>query len=282
MDLSVVIVNYKTRDRLRACLLSVFASQTRFRFEVRVVDNDSRDGSVEMVHEQFPRVKLLENQSNLGYAKANNQAIRKANSRYVLLLNPDVEVEPETFEKIVAYADANPGVGICGCRILKPDGTLDKASRRSFPNLANSFLYLVGGKSDYHLDLPDDQIAEVDSVVGAFMLVRREVIDKIGLLDEDFFMYGEDIDWCWRAKAAGFQVMYAPVTTVKHHKGSSSRKAPERALYEFHRAMRIFYDKHYRKDHNFLVNFLVSAGIWTRYVLKVFLNSFRKEKYVSK
>ena len=282
MDLSVIIVNYKTRDKLRNCLRRVFESRTKFEYEVFVVDNDSRDGSVEMVRDEFPKTKLIVNSENLGYAKANNQAARQTSSRYVLLLNPDVEIEPDTLEKILAYADVNPSVGICGCKILKPDGTLDKASRRSFPNLANSFLYLTLGKSDYHLALPDDQIAEVDSVVGAFMLVRREVIDKVGLLDEDFFMYGEDIDWCWRAKAAGYKVIYAPVTTVKHHKGSSSRKAPGRALYEFHRAMQIFYDKPYRKDYNFLINFFVSAGIWSRYVWKVFLNTLRKDKFVSK
>lgn len=282
MDLSVIIVSFNTNEQLRECLRHVFDSAARFSFEVFVVDNDSSDGSAEMVEQEFPRAKLIKNSQNVGYAKANNMALRQAQGRYVLLLNSDVEVAPDSFDKMISFMDNDKSVGIAGCKVVKSDGTLDKASRRSFPNFQNSLRYFLGLPSDYNLDLPDDQIAEVDSVMGAFLMIRRETVEKIGLLDEAFFMYGEDLDWCYRAKAAGFKVKYAPVTTVVHHKGSSSRKLPGKALYEFHRAMVIFYMKHYSGEHNNLVNSLVKLGIWTRYCIKVILNSFRKEKYVSK
>lgn len=283
MGLSIVIVNYNTKAELRQCLQSVFNSQTKFDYEVWVVDNASSDQSAEMVKAEFPKVGLIENRDNVGYSKANNQALRLAQGRYLLLLNPDVEVEPGTFDKMVSFMDNNPMVGISGCRVVKPDGSLDKACRRKFPNPANSFFYLTGlGASDYNLALPDDRIAEVDSVMGAFLLIRSEVMEKVGLLDETFFMYGEDLDWCYRAKAAGYKVMYVPVTTVVHHKGSSSRKAPQKALYEFHRAMLIFYDKHYRRKHSFLVNIVVKLGIWMRYYFKLMQNALRHEQYVSK
>jgi len=282
MKLSIVIVNYNTLPELRKCLRSVFSSEAGFGFEVFVVDNASADGSASMVKSEFPEVNLIENADNLGYAKANNVALKKAQGQYCLLLNPDVVVTPETFDKMISFMDNDPMVGISGCRVVKPDGSLDKASRRSFPNLKNSLLHFLGLGSDYNLDLPDDQIAEIDSVVGAFLLIREEVIEKIGLLDEAFFMYGEDLDWCYRAKAAGYKVMYAPITTVVHHKGSASKKTPKKALYEFHRAMWIFYDKHYGSQYNFLVNYLVKLGIWLRYYLKRIQNAIRREKYVSK
>jgi GT2 family glycosyltransferase len=241
-----------------------------------------------MVSEKFPAVHLIANTENIGYSKANNQAIRQSHSRYVLLLNPDVEVQPDTLQKIVDYADAHPSVGVCGCCVRKPDGSVDKACRRRFPDTVSSLLHFSGlarftaGNRRYNMDFPDDCTVEVDSVMGAFFLIRRSVVDAIGLLDEDFFLYGEDLDWCYRAKQAGYKVMYAPVSTVIHHKGSSSRRSPARSLYEFHRSMKVFYDKHYRRDRNAIVNILVDCSIWTRYSVKVLQNAFRKEKYVSK
>ena len=292
MDLSVIVVNFHTKDKLRGCLRSVFASKTNFSYEIRVVDNASSDGSGEMVKAEFPRVNLIENKENVGFAKANNQALRQAQGRYFLLLNSDVEVSGDSFDKMLSYMDNNSMVGASGCRVLKADGTLDKACRRSFPHPVNSFFRLTGLSflfprsrtvSSYNLTyLPEDQVAEVDSVMGAFLLIRSDVVDRIGLLDEQFFMYGEDLDWCFRVKAAGYKVMYVPVTNVVHHKGSSSRKLPQKALYEFHRAMQIFYDKHYRANYNFFLNWPVYAGIWLRYIALRAVNSFRREKYVSK
>src|SRR3989344_3699995 len=296
MDLSVIIVSFNTREKLRQCLRSVFGSQMKYSFEVFVVDNNSDDGSGQMVASEFPKAKLIRNAENVGYSRANNQALRKIlsplpnpphqgegnSSRYILLLNPDVEVQSDSFDKMILFMDNDKSVGIAGCRVVKTDGSFDLAARRSFPNIKNSLQHFLGFASDYNLDLPDDQTAEVDSVMGAFLMIRREVVDKIGLLDEAFFMYGEDLDWCFRAKQAGYKVVYNPATTVVHHKGSSSRKLPKKALYEFHRAMFIFYDKHYAPLHGPIVNYLVKLGIWGRYHLKVFQNLFRKDKYVSK
>ena len=287
MDLSVVIVSFNTRDKLRMCLRSVFASQTKYIYEIFVVDNDSQDGSAEMVRSEFPNVKLIENHENRGYSAANNQALRQAQGRFYLLLNSDVEIAPDTFDKMISYMDNDKSVGIAGCKVVKADGSFDKASRRNFPDLANGILHGLGlaslSSKPYNIvDAPDDQIAEVDSVMGAFLMIRAEVIEKIGLLDEAFFMYGEDLDWCYRAKQAGYKVMFAPLTTVVHHKGSSSRKAPKKALYEFHRAMIVFYMKHYADQHSELVNSLVKLGIWTRYGAKLLANSLRTEKFVSK
>jgi GT2 family glycosyltransferase len=211
--------------------------------------------------------------------------------RHILLLNSDVEVSEESFDKMLSYMDNNSMVGVSGCRVLKADGTLDKACRRSFPNPANAFFRFSGLSllfpknklASYNLTyLPEDQITEVDSVMGAFLLARRDLVEKIGLLDEIFFMYGEDLDWCYRAKQAGAKVMFVPITKVIHDKGASSRKVPARMIYEFHRAMMIFYDKHYRKKYNFIFNWLIGIGIWVRYAIKLLENEIRREKYVSK
>lgn len=298
MDLSVIIVSFNTKDLLRQCLRAVLASQTKYSFEVFVVDNASTDQSAEMVRAEFPGVKLIENQENIGYARGNNQAIKKIlNSggggliRYILFLNPDVEMAADTLDKMISFMEQNPETGIAGCKVLKEDGRLDLACRRSFPNPVNalwrlsglSFLYPRSKYSSYNLTYAsEDEIMEIDSVMGAFMMIRRETMEKIGVLDENFFMYGEDLDYCFRAKQAGFKVMYAPITSVVHHKGSASRKLPGKALLEFHRAMQIFYNKHHRERHNFLVNLLVAAGIWLRYAVKLLENSLRREKYVSK
>lgn len=312
MDLSVVIVSFNTKDKLRKCLRSIFDSRAKYAYQVWVVDNASRDGSADMVASEFPDAKLIRNDHNQGFARANNTALRLIlkpsdsstspltpplargggnASRYILLLNSDIVVMPDTLEKMIGYMDENPDVGISGCRVEKPDGSLDLASRRSFPSPTNAFFRLTGLSllfpksrvASYNLTyLPENETTEVDSVMGAFLLIRRDLIDKIGLLDENFFMYGEDLDWCYRARAVGAKVMFVPITKVTHDKGSSSRKVPSQMIYEFHRSMMIFYDKYYRRRYNFLINFLVTIGIWMRYLVKLTENALRREKYVSK
>ena len=271
-------------------LKSVFVSQADY--EVFIVDNASTDGSIEMVKKLFPKTRLIENKQNLGFAAANNQAIKQSKGSYVLLLNSDVQVSPDTFDTMLQFMDNNPTVAISGCRVERSDGSLDKACRRSFPTPWVSFtrfsgLQFLAPKSRvfarYNLTyLPEDETYEVDSVMGAFFMIRREVVNQVGLLDEDYFMYGEDIDWCYRVKAAGYKVMYVPITKVIHYKGSSSKKSSKRSLYEFHRAMQIFYDKHYRKKYSALARLIVIGGIWKVYALRVLINLFRSEKIVSK
>ena len=287
-DLSIIILSYKSKADLQRLLPSVFASQTRRSFETLVVDNGSNDGTAEWVENQiatakYPLLKLIKNQ-NTGFAHGNNLGIRQAAGKYVLLLNPDTQVEPDTLETMVGFMEERPEVGISGCRVQKPDGGLDLACRRKFPNPWNEFarLFLLSRKNYNLLDRDENLPQQVDSVMGAFLLIRRSVMEKIGLLDESFFMYGEDLDWCWRCKAAGYQVWYYPKAKITHFKGSSSKKAPFRALKWFHDAMWIFYRKHYAGQYPFVLNWLVWLGIYGRLAALVILNAFKKEKLVSK
>ncbi len=277
MDLGIVIVNYNTRELLRRCLETVFASEG-LSFRVCVVDNASKDDSVEMVARDFPQVSLIANRENVGYPTANNQGLRaigfdqdvRGGISYALLLNPDTEVPPDALQKMVAFMETHPEAGVSGPKLVRPDGSLDLACRRSFPSPLVSFYHMAGLSrlfprsrrfGRYNLTYLDpDQGAEVDSVVGAFMLVRREAIAQAGLLDETFFMYGEDLDWAFRIKAAGWKVYYHPEVTVLHVKRAASRGS-SRAQIEFWRAMEIFYRKHYQEGTPRGVHYLIVAAI---------------------
>jgi len=282
MDLSVIILNYNTREILRRCLASIFASHTDFKFEVLVADNGSTDGSQEMIHREFPQARLIENKANLGFSKGNNAAIKEAHGQYVLLLNSDTEVRRDTFDLCIKRMAADQNIGILGCKVLLPDGSLDKACRRNFPNPWNSFLRLFGLRhfSDYNIDLPIDEETEVDAVTGAFLMIRRPAMDKVGLLDEDYFMYGEDLDWCWQVKATGFKVVYYPTAEITHYKYSSSQSIPFFIIRQAHSAMKIFYRKHYAPQHNGLFNQFVYLGIALRMYLVMLVNVFRSKKSV--
>ncbi len=285
-DLGIVIVNYNTRDLLRRCLETVFASEG-VSFRLCVVDNASTDGSAAMVARDFPQVHLIANEENLGYPAANNQGLRamgfergqRGEARYALLLNPDTELPPDALAKMTAFLDAHPEAGIAGPRLVRPDGLLDLACRRAFPSPEVSFYRLTGLSrlfprsrrfGRYNLTyLPEDETAEVDSVVGAYMQVRAEAIEQVGLLDESFFMYGEDLDWAFRVKAAGWKVYYYPEVTVLHVKRASSRRSG-RAQVEFWRAMEVFYRKHYAAQTPRPVHWLIIAAIraklaWTQW-----------------
>jgi N-acetylglucosaminyl-diphospho-decaprenol L-rhamnosyltransferase len=274
MDIGIVIVSYNTRDLLRRCLESVFSSLD-VSVNVCVVDNASMDGSVKMVEEDFPQVALIMNDKNAGYPAANNQGLRRVGFTdshfegapdYALLLNPDTEMEPDVLKKVVDYANDHGDIGVLGPKLVRLDGSLDLACRRSFPTPEVSFYRLMGlaklfpkhrrfGR--YNLTyLDENAIAEVDSVVGAFMLVRKQAIEQVGLLDESFFMYGEDLDWAYRIKALGYKVIYYPEVTVLHIKRASSRQFP-RARVEFWRAMEIFYRKYYAEDTPFVFHCII-------------------------
>ncbi len=259
MDIGIVIVNYNTRELLRRCLQSVYSSEG-VSFIVYVVDNASGDGSAAMVAAEFPQAHLIANTDNVGYPRANNQGLRAmgfpdaGQTRYALLLNPDTELPPHALREMVAFMDEHPEAGAAGPKVVLPNGQLDLACRRSFPSPEVAFYRLVGLSQlfprsrrfgRYNLTYLDpDQEAEVDSVVGAFMLVRREAIAQVGLLDETFFMYGEDLDWAFRVKAAGWRVYYTPRVSILHVKRAASRQNPY-ARIAFWQAMRHFYQKHY-------------------------------------
>lgn len=279
LDLGIVIVSWNTRDYLRACLQTVFASQGDFTYRVVVVDNGSSDGSPDMVRQSFPDALLIEGHGNVGYPAGNNlglQALGYATPtetdapRYALLLNPDTELPPRALADMLAYLDSHPDVGAAGPKLILPDGSLDLACRRSFPSPSVSFWRLVGFArlfpnsprfARYNLTYLDPDLeTEVDSVVGAFMIARQQALRQVGLMDERFFMYGEDLDWAKRIKEAGWKVMYVPHVQVKHVKRAASRQS-HRAQFEFVRAMLLFYRKHYQPSTFILVHWAVLLGL---------------------
>lgn len=288
-DLAIVIVNYNTSALLRDCLHSVFASTGNLTLVVCVVDNASPDDSVAMMRAEFPNVHLIANSANVGYPAANNQGLRwfgfssspsavtteerpgvKALPRFALLLNPDTVLPPDALARMLDFMAAHPQAGAAGPKLVRLDGSLDKACRRSFPTPMTSLYHLL--KLDklfphsarfarYDLSYLDpDVTTKVDAIVGAFMLVRREAITAAGLLDETFFMYGEDLDWAKRITDAGWEVWYTPDVTVLHIKEAASRYS-YRARVEFYRALTIFYEKHYRASTPFWLDWLIRGGV---------------------
>jgi len=231
VDLSVVIVSWNVRDLLRRCLASLERPATISQ-EVIVVDNASTDGSVETLSPEFPGVRFIANVENRGFPAANNQGIRVAQGRYVLLLNPDTEVLGDALETLVAYADAHPDVGVIGPQLLNSDGSV-QSSRRRFPTLATAFFESTWLqpyaprwvlRRYYVLDHKDDETVEVDWVKGAALMARRTAIEQIGLLDEGFFMYPQELDGCGRFREAGWRVVYLPAARIVHHEGKSSEQ----------------------------------------------------------
>lgn len=294
VDVSVVIVSFNTKEFLLRCLSTLQKSEG-VTIETWVVDNASRDGSGEVVRSQFPEVKLIENKENLGFSKANNLAIRQYAGRYILLLNPDTEVMPNTLGVMVNYLDKYPRIGASTCRVELPTGELDKDCRRSFPTPWVSFCHFSGLSSlfpewkifgKYQMTyLPENEVHEVDACMGAFMMVRREVIEKIGLLDEDYFFYGEDIDWCFRIKEAGWKITYNPEVKIIHYAGISSgikkhsrkistatRESKTLAIKARFDAMRIFYAKHYKNKYPLFINFSMIIVVETKRLFANFLN----------
>ncbi|MCU6797652.1 glycosyltransferase family 2 protein [Paenibacillus sp. WQ 127069] len=284
MDLSIIILNYNTCELTLNAIQSVYDSQTSFCYEIIVVDNHSSDASVVEIKRRYPNVRLVENPSNDGFSKGNNIGIKLATGRYILLLNSDTIIDSDSLQTMIAFMDQNLSIGAAGCKIVLPDGSLDKACKRGFPTPLASFYYAFGISklfpkvsrfNQYQLGYLDpDQDYPVDCLVGAFMMVRKEAIDQVGMLDEDFFMYGEDIDWCYRIKQGGWRIHYYPYTQIVHHKGASSRRKPFKIIYEFHRAMYLFHKKHYQKKYNFLINGLVYLGIALKFILSLALNRF--------
>lgn len=285
MDVSIIVVNYNTKELLKQTIESVINTTKHIEYEIIVSDNDSKDGSQTMIKEKFSKVRLMENNDNLGFPNGNNVAIREAKGRYILLLNSDTKVLENCIEDCAKYMDNHKDIGALGCKLVLADGTLDHACKRGFPTPEASLFYMLKFNKLFPQSkkfaaytmgyLNEDSINEVDSLTGAFMMIRREAVDKVGLLDEEFFMYGEDIDWCYRIKEAGYKVVYYPKVITIHYKGQSSKKKRIKTIYEFHRAMILFYNKHYRKKYNFIVTFLVYIGISLKLVLTLFINLFK-------
>ena len=277
MDLSVIIVSYNVRAFLEKCLVSVYKALGDIESEVLVVDNSSIDDTVAMVGNQFPDVRLIANDKNVGFSKANNIALREAKGRYVLLLNPDTVVSEDTFRKCIAFMDENEDAGVVGVKMYDGTGTYLPESKRGLPSPMASFFKLTGLNSwfpksnfinHYYLGgLDRDEINEVDVLTGAFMFMSKRALDKVGLLDETFFMYGEDIDLSYRFQKAGYKNYYLPTTSIIHYKGESTRRSSMVYVRTFYNAMRIFVAKHYSGPRGFFVRQMLNIGIYMRGIL---------------
>jgi O-antigen biosynthesis protein len=274
MKLTVVIVNYNVKYFLEQCLISVQKACEGITAEVYVVDNNSVDGSVAMVAEKFPWALLIANTENTGFSKANNQAMRLAKGEYVLLLNPDTVVQEDTFRKVVQFMDEHPDAGGLGVRMVDGKGNFLPESKRGLPTPAVAFYKIFGlsalfPKSPrfgrYHLgNLSADETHEIEILSGAFMLMRKKTLDQVGLLDEAFFMYGEDIDLSWRIIQGGWKNYYYPDTRIIHYKGESTKKGSLNYVYVFYNAMVIFATKHFSERHAKWFSFFIQLAIWLR------------------
>jgi GT2 family glycosyltransferase len=278
--ISVVIVNYNVEFFLEQCLNSVRKALEHVSGEIFVVDNNSIDGSVEMVRNKFPEVKLIANKDNRGFSKANNQAMEIAEGEYILLLNPDTVVEENTFEKVVQFMDEHPDAGGLGVRMLDGKGKFLPESKRGLPTPAVAFYKIFGlsrlfPKSkrfgQYHLGFLDEfETNEIDILSGAFMLMRKSALDKVGLLDEAFFMYGEDIDLSYRIQKGGYKNYYYPETRIIHYKGESTKKSSVNYVFVFYRAMVIFASKHFSQKNARLFSLLINLAIYFRASIALF------------
>lgn len=285
VDLSIIIVSYNTSQLTIECVDSIVRTVKKISYEMIVVDNNSHDNSVSMLKKlNFKHLTIIRNKENYGFSKANNIGIKESSGRYVLFLNSDTVVHDETLDGMVEFMDAHTQVGAATCQLLLPDGGIDDASHRGFPTPLRSLFHFSGiakvfSRSQfingYHLGWKDlDKTHEIESLAGAFMMVRREAGEKLNWWDEDFFWYGEDLDFCYRLRQNGWHIFYVPEFSILHYKGASGgikkstqditkadKKTKLLAMNARFDAMRIFYYKHYKHKYPSFVNFLVLYGI---------------------
>ena len=282
-SISVIIVNYNVEFFLEQCLNSVKKALQNTDGEVFVVDNNSIDGSVEMVKSKFPDVSLIENKKNVGFSTANNQAIKLSKGEFVLLLNPDTVIEEDTLSKVVNFMKSNTKAGGLGVRMVDGKGQFLPESKRGLPTPTIAFYKIFGlsklfPKSkkfgQYHLGhLSEFEINEVDILSGAFMLMHKKALDKVGLLDETFFMYGEDVDLSYRIQKGGYKNFYFPETRIIHYKGESTKKSSINYVFVFYRAMVIFAEKHFSSKNAKLFSNLINSAIYLRAFIAI-INRF--------
>jgi len=286
LDLSIITVSFNTEEFLRKLLVSIVENvSTDVKYEVIVVDNASADNCAEMIKKEFPQVKFIVNKKNLGFSKANNIGIKKSSqSRYVLFLNPDTLLEKNTIEEMIKFMDGKVDAGAATCKVIMSNGKIDDATHRGFPTPWNAFTHFSGISklvpsskflNGYYLGWKNiDRVHEIDALAGAFMLVRRKAGEEVGWWDEDYFFYGEDIDFCFMLKQKGWKIYYVPQVSIFHHKGASSgikkisketstatRETKIRITKSRFNAMKIFYKKHYEKKYPKILTTLVKLGI---------------------
>jgi GT2 family glycosyltransferase len=290
INLSICIVTYRARDYLLECLRSIYEYTRQISYEIVVVDNGSRDGTAELVRDNFQSVVYVENPGNAGFSRPMNQALRAANGRYVLLLNPDTRVIDDAIQKLVQFLEDNPRVGIAGPKVLNPDGTLQKPCRRSEARPWDVFTYFLGLAdrfphdkrfSGYYMGFIDENTThEVHGVSGSCMLIRKDVIDQIGSFDEDYFAYQEDADYCLRARQAGWKIFYYPEARITHFGGrGGSRVQPYRSIWEWHKSYYLYYRKHFAKDYVFLFNWFYYFSMFVKFCYSMAKNYLSKTAF---
>lgn len=280
--LSVVLVNYNSGNFLSNCVQSLTHNKGDIDLDIWIVDNHSNDDSIGRTRKIFPRINYLINTENIGFTKANNQVLREIKNEYILILNPDTKILPGTLSYMMKFMEDNPTVGAATCRVELANGSLDWSSHRGFPTpLASFFYYFLGDGRFYHLNDRDmKNIHEVDGITGAFFLTRKSVLNKVGLFDEDYFMYAEDLDLCYRIKKSGYKIMFVPQMKIIHYKGISSgikehsqqltqatKSAKTKAFNYFYETMKIFYRKNLADNYPFFINWLVYLGINLKWFL---------------
>lgn len=278
--ISIIIVSYNTKELTLSCLSSVFTGKKPEEvYEVIVVDNASTDDTVSFIQKNYPQVKVIRNTKNIGFAAANNIGIRIAKAPYILLLNSDAQVQKNTIKGMLQYIRLNSDIGVITCKLVLPNGMIDPACHRGFPTPWASMCYFLGLEkmfpksklfSGYHLGCRDlTTIHEIDCPSGAFFLTKKEVIEKVGLLDEDYFMYGEDIDWSFRIKNAGYKIIYNPNEQALHLKKQSGRSHMNNSLRKktlgyFFDTMLLFYQKHYISRYPLVITVFVNMFVRLR------------------
>lgn len=289
VDLSISIVNYNTRDFVLGLIRSILENTRRISTEIFVVDNNSTDGSVEAIKREYPQVKVIANQKNLGFAAATNQVIKASRGRYVVLFTTDTIVLPKSMDTLVEFMDRNRQAGAVGPKILNPDGTV-QTSGKTFPTPLVALLVTTGlsrlfpksrALQNYYLPLEEyDRFREVDQLSGACLLVRRETIEHVGLLDENFFIYCEDVDWCRRMRQRGWKLYYLPQAQIIHYKGESSKKSSHQAIRIYYQSLRHFHRKHYAPKTPGLLNALWLFGLRIQEARALLENRLSREKRV--
>ncbi len=283
--ISIAIVSYNVREFLYQCLLSVSRASANLEAEILIVDNASVDGSVQMVKQNYPAARLIENKQNVGFAAANNQALKQATGEFFVMLNPDTIVQEDTFEKLISFFDKTPDAGIAGCKILNPDGSFSVDSRHSIPSPMTALWKMFGLNrlfpgskifGRYNMTYLDaDEIAPVDAISGSFMMFRNNVFLEAGGLDEDYFMYCEDIDLCYRVAHNGWKVYYVPETNIIHYKGESTKKNNIDYVINFNRSLYLFYKKHFHRQYLSLFRWFILLGVMIRGIILYIRNFIR-------
>lgn len=288
VHISIIIVNYKVKEYIANLLNSLKKAKHNFELEIFVVDNASGDDSIAYLKERYPQVKYIANEENVGFGRANNQALEQARGEYTLIINPDTLVSEDTLDVLVEHMDLNPKCGAAGCKILNPDGTFAPESRRSVPTIWSASSKVFGLNalfpksrlfSQYYLSwMHEDEPSQIPVLSGSFMFWRTDLLKKLGGFDERFFMYGEDIDLCYRVQNTDYHIDYVPETSIIHYKGESTKKGDLRYIRIFNQALYQFFDKHYSARYSLFFRSFIYLVIWLRTVLSFLTSGFKKVK----